>query len=54
MCNSLASSMYEKLMQNSQLIADEMLDINTDSFEWQVYKPLRYIKEVTATCLGLG
>ena len=53
MCHGLAGGMLAKLIENNELLGEEMLDVNTDSFEWQVWKPLRYVKEVAARSLGL-
>ena len=46
--------MVIKLYENSEMFGEEMMDINTDSCEWQVWKPLRYLREICRRHLGMG
>jgi hypothetical protein len=51
MARDLANTMIEKIIENSNVVADEMLDVNTDNLEWQAYRPLRYIREIAKRAL---
>ena len=34
------------------MVGDEMLDVNTDSLEWKVIRPLRFVREISRRFLG--
>ena len=51
MARSLADTMIKKLMDNYEMVTDEMLEVDTDNLDWQVIRPLRYIREVARRAL---
>jgi hypothetical protein len=51
MSRDLADSQIKSILKNSEIIGDEMLDVNTDNLEWQVWRPLRYIRAIASRAL---
>lgn len=54
MARNLTDMMLNKIESNFQLISNEMLEVNTDSLEWQVMRPLRYVREIVRKALVGG
>ena len=44
MAKNLSDLMINKLMANYEVVTDQMLDVDTDNIDWQVIRPLRYIR----------
>ena len=53
MARNLSDMMIGKLMGNYEVVSEEMLDgVDTDSIDWQVIRPLRYIREIARRTLA--
>lgn len=51
MSRDFADLQIKSMLKNYDVISDENLDVNTDSIEWRVQRPLRYIREVSEKAL---
>jgi hypothetical protein len=52
MARDLADAQLQTLLKNSDTIINEMLEVNTDNLEWQVWRPLRFVREVAGRALA--
>jgi hypothetical protein len=51
MARNLSDLMLGKVLANFEAVGDDMLEVNTDSLEWQVIRPLRYVREIARRAL---
>lgn len=51
MARNLTDLMLKNIEANFEVVNNEMLEVNTDSLEWQAMRPLRYVREVARRAL---
>jgi hypothetical protein len=51
MARDLANAQLQVFQNNVETVYNDTLDINTESAEWQVWRPLRWVREIAGRAL---